>query len=139
MAIKFDEIIGSVIVDSLVNSLSGSVSFLQVYDGTQPEIAGGTSGSCNLLVQFSGLAWDSASFGSSALLDQKTGTAGTSGTATWARITEDTGIYIIDGNCGTASTCDFVISNNVIAKNQIITLKKASIVFPPGWNDWTGW
>jgi hypothetical protein len=135
MAIKLNDYIASPIVEGISIVLSGTGGArLNVYDGVQPSTAGGTSGASNLLVQFSGLTWVATSYGSCALTNSITGTAGTGGTVSWARLSDVGETYIFDGNCGTAATCDFIINVGNLGKNQRVVLYSASIVLPLGWN-----
>jgi hypothetical protein len=132
MALKISDQLRSKIIDSgLVGGL-GTSALVTVYDGTQPSTSGGTSGTCNLIVSISGVAWTSSSNGTAAILASKTGTAATDGTATWARVATGTSstAYMFDGNCGTTAAYDFTLDSNVIAKNNVVTLTAVTLVQP---------
>ena len=137
MAIKLVNPLRSRIVDvvsaylSGTNGTSGSGAMLRVYGGTQPGTGGGTAGTQEILVQIDGIAWSSGSNGTAVLAAQVTGTAGTAGAATWARLsgTDGTG-YVIDGVCGTSAASDFVIDSASIVATAVVTLTAASIIQP---------
>lgn len=107
-------------------------SLLGVYDGVQPAYPGsGDVVGNNLLVQFSGISWVDGTSGTSAsraLSTRILGTAATTGTATWARLSDGNKIFCIDGVCGTAGTCDFIINTTQIVKGQTIVLRAATLV-----------
>jgi hypothetical protein len=110
---------------------AGTAGILKVYDGTQPGTGGSTSGASNMIIQFSSLSWAVGTNGSCLLSSAVLGTAGMDGTATWARLSNaDGSTYIIDGNCGTASTCEFVIDAAEIVQDQVITLSAATFIQP---------
>jgi hypothetical protein len=145
MAIKILDSVRTQMVDAVVACLSGtsgtagtiiagtsgSAGALRVYGGTQPGTAGGTAGTQEILVRIDGLSWGAATNGTATLTASKTGTAGTTGTATWARLSGTNGTgYIIDGVCGTAATSDFVIDAAAISADAVVTLTAATIVQP---------
>lgn len=134
MAIRLGDSIRSKIVDVVTAYISGtggtagSQGMLRVYSGTQPGTAGGTSGT--LLVTINGLAWTSASNGTSAIIESCVGTSATSGTAGWARLSgTDGSSYIIDGACG-ETVEDFVIDFIAIADASPVTVTAATIIQP---------
>jgi hypothetical protein len=130
MALRINNALRVNIVDTGVVGALGTSAILKVYDGTQPGTAGDAT-TANLLVEISGLSWNAATNGTAAIASTKTGTAGTTGTATWARLAgTDGSTYIIDGNCGTASTHDFILDNSIIAGLSEVTLITASIIQP---------
>lgn len=139
MAIRLNDVLASKMVDIVTAYLSGtggtagSQGMMRIYNGTQPTVAGGTSGT--LLVAINGLSWTAGTGGSAAINATKTGTcgvgSGTAGTASWGRLsgTDGTG-YIIDGSVGTASTSDFVIDAVSIVANSVCSVTAATIVQP---------
>ena len=130
MAIRLNDPLRSKIVDSGIVGFLGA-AVLNVYAGTQPGTGGGSTSGSVLLVQIGSIAWNAASNGTATITGNKAGTSGTSGTPGWARLSDSSGTgYIADGNCGTASTCDFVIDTAVIAGTTVITLTAATIVQP---------
>jgi hypothetical protein len=109
----------------------GTSGMLRVYGGTQPGTGGATAGVGEVIVQMTALSWNPATAGTAALAATKTGTAGTTGTATWARLSDTSGTaYIIDGDCGTGATCNFIISVATITAADVVTLNTASIIQP---------
>lgn len=137
MAIKINDALRTKMVNTVVGYLSGTAGtsgnegMLRVYGGIQPDSGGGTAGTQAILVQIAGIAWSAGSNGTALITASKTGTAGTSGTAVWARLSGSDGTgYIVDGVCGTAVTDTFVIDNAAIAGAAVVTLSAATIIQP---------
>jgi hypothetical protein len=137
MAIRINDPLRTKIADYVVAWLSGTggtsgtSGMLKVYGGTQPTTGGGTAGTQEILVQMDLIGWEAATNGTSAISASVVGTAGTDGDAVWARLSDSSGTaYIIDGGCGTAATCDFVIDEASIAFEAPITLTDATIMQP---------
>jgi hypothetical protein len=123
---------------------TGGTCEIKIYSGTQPTNADteptGTSGT--VLCQIIGIGWGgsngtvgatcgTAAFGTAA---GYTGTGAITGTAGWARMRTygtnflgSAGTYTIDGNVGTASTCDFVINSVSIVATGAVSLLTAPI------------
>jgi hypothetical protein len=136
MAVKINNALRSNIADRITAYLSGTggttgtAGMLRVYGGVRANAAGDLA-TGPILVQINSLAWSSGSNGTSVLTGTKTGTSGTSGTATWARMSGTDGTsYVIDGDCGTSSTADFVIDASYIITTAVVSLTAATIVQP---------
>jgi hypothetical protein len=133
-------IVNQAIVKIMAGTMgTGGTASMTIYTGTQPTDAdtapSGTSGT--VLCTITGIGWGGSngtrgatcgtvSFGTSV------GYAGTGiydGTAGWARmVTVGTGFtgsaatFRIDGDCGVAATCSFVIDNASIAVDSVVTV-----------------
>jgi hypothetical protein len=130
MALKLMNSVRNAIIDAGVVGYFGTAT-LKVFGGTQPGTGGYTYGTQAIIVEISGITWNAASNGTATITGTKTGTAGTSGTSTWARLSDVSGTaYIIDGACGTAATSDFIIDSGVIAEDAVITLTAATVIQP---------
>jgi hypothetical protein len=137
MAIKINDPLRTIIADivtawiSGTNGTSGTSGILKVYGGTQPTTGGGTAGTQEILVQIEPIGWNSATSGTATISSTVGSSAGTGGDAVWARLSDSSGTaYIIDGGCGTAATCDFVINEDGIVAEAVITLTTATIIQP---------
>jgi hypothetical protein len=137
MAIRLNNDIRRKMVDVVSAYLSGtggtagSGGMLRIYNGTQPTNGGDTSGTCSMLVQINGLSWSAGTNGTAVITGTKTGTAGSAGTALWARLsgTDGTG-FVVDGGCGPASTSDFVLDAVAIALSSVCSVTAATLVQP---------
>ncbi len=130
MAIKINTAFQNHIVDNGIVGALGTAAILKVYEGTQPGTAGDAT-TANMLVQIDPISWNAATNGIALITATGLGTAGTTGTAAWARLSgTDGSSYIVDGNCGTASTSDFVIDSCNISEDAEVMLITASIVQP---------
>jgi hypothetical protein len=134
MALRLNDGLRNYIVDKgVIQALGAGTAALKVYTGTQPGTAGFTSGTCRLIVTISSLDWTAGTGGTGTLkVGPFTGTASTDGTAGWARLYDGTTgtAYIIDGGCGTANSNQFVIDNDIISKDAVVTLTSATIIMP---------
>ena len=136
MAIALNTALQNYIVTTgVIAALGNGNAILRVYNGTRPGTAGGSTAGCALLVQIgtagAGIGWNASTSGSAGITGNFTGTCGSTGTASWARLSDSGGVnYIIDGNVGTASTSDFTIDNIVVTLAGVVTLTQASIVQP---------
>ena len=129
MALLLGDKFRSAIVDSGIVGKLGTSAVLKVFNGTQPGTAGGTAGT--LLVTISPIAWNAASNGTAGITATVSGTAGSSGTASWARLSDSSGTsYIVDGACGTSVTSTFVIDAVNITALAEVTFSSATIVQP---------
>jgi len=131
MAIRLNNAIRTGIVDSGIVGMLGTSGILNIYNTPQPA-AGGDATTANLIVTISGISWKPATNGTAYISGTFAGTAGaTAGTAAWGRMTgTDGSTYIIDGNCGTSSTSDFVINAVAVAGASVVSLTAATIVQP---------
>lgn len=130
MALRLNDPLRSIIANGITGTF-GTSAILKVYGGVQPGTGGATAGTQEIIVQISGIGWSSGSNGTAVIAGNKVGTAGTSGTALWARLSGSDGTStIIDGVCGTAANADFVIDSASIANTAVVTLTAATIVQP---------
>ena len=131
MAIRLNNAICSAIVNSGIVGQFGTSGILKVYGGTQPT-NGGDATTSALLVQISGIAWGAASNGTALITGTRTGTAGTSGSATWARLSGSDGTScVIDGSCDIAANLpNYVIDNANITGAAVVTLTAATLIQP---------
>ena len=141
MALKLQDDVRTVIVDHVTTLLCGTngdpmgtrgtVGYLRIFGGTQPTDGGGTSGTQGTLCEIVKISWLPGTTGTAVIVAPRTGTAGSSGTAKWARLSAEDGTsFIVDGGCGTASTQQFVIDVAGITVDSIVTLSSATIVMP---------
>ena len=137
MALKINANMRNYLIDKgMIDQLAGTngtagTASLNIYNGTQPANADtGTNGT--LLCTISGVGWNSVTSGSAALAGVATGTAGTDGTATWARMTtvNSNGTFCLDGDVGTGTSAIFVINSAAILADDIVRLLTANIVIP---------
>lgn len=131
MALRINDPMRSkIIVSGIIGGL-GTAAILKIYGGTQP-LTGGGSTSEGVIVQISGIGWNTPTNGTAALSTSYLGTAlGTDGTASWARLSDTSGTgYVIDGACGTSALSDFIIDSEVISGTAVVTLSAATIVQP---------
>jgi hypothetical protein len=130
MAIRINDTMRSQIVDAGIIGGLGTSGILKVYGGTQPSV-GGEATTQGIIVQIDGISWSPATNGTSLITGTKTGTAGTAGTAAWARLSGTDGTsYVVDGNCGTAATSNFVIDAVAIDSTSIVSLTAATLIQP---------
>ncbi len=131
MTVKLNASMQSSIVNSGIITNFGTTGKLSVYGGTQPATGGGVATSA-VIVVISNIAWNTATNGTAAITANRTGTAGTSGSATWARLSGvDGSSYVIDGSCDVSGNLpDFVIDNTTISQSGIVTLTAATIIQP---------
>lgn len=128
MAIRLSVGSCNTIVESLTAKFSTVDAYCRVYAGTRPTTAGGTTGD-TLIAEITGISWNSATGGTTSISSSSWGSAATDGTAGWARILDSTDeTYCIDGNCGTAATCDFVIDKEVVTAGEDMYLTAADII-----------
>lgn len=100
-------------VNTAINAGAGA-GLLRIYGGSRPA-TGGTATTLLAELTFSDPAASSASGGvltfSAITADAS---ANATGTATWARIVDSTGGFVLDGDVGTSGT-DFVINSTSIS------------------------
>jgi len=141
MALRLQDDVRTKIVNEVTILLSGTagtptgtrgtVGYLRIFGGTQPGTGGATSGTQGTLCEIVKIGWLVGTTGTAVIAASRTGTAGSTGTAAWARLSAENGTsYIVDGGCGTASTQQFVIDVAGITVDSIITLSAASIIMP---------
>lgn len=113
----------------------GSPGKFAVYDGTKPATADTAITSQVKLVEFTlsnpafGGPVSSTGAVATLLSVPKTNTAVATGTASWFRATDSTGLAVIDGSVGTASA-DAIIDNTSIASGQTVLLNSWTFKVP---------
>lgn len=129
MALKLNDPMRSVMVNALAGTFG--TAMLRIHGGSQPTVGGGTIGTQGTLCEINGVLWNAGSNGTATITASKTGTAGSDGTASWARLsgTDGTG-FVLDGACSTSGTAEFTIDSPVIANGAVITLAAATLVQP---------
>lgn len=134
MAIRVNNLLRNYIIDhGVVSPLGPGTALLKIYTGTQPGTGGATAGTSRIIGTVGALSWGAGSNGTVPLsAGTYTGTAGTDGTAGWARLSDGAGtsLYIIDGGCGTESTQNFVIDAAAITKGATITVTAVTLIMP---------
>ncbi|HFD32035.1 MAG TPA: hypothetical protein ENJ28_04905 [Gammaproteobacteria bacterium] len=101
-------------ITALVDA-GGGAGFLEIYDGAQPVKGGAVT---NLLAQltFSATSFPAASsetLTANSITDDSAANA--TGTATWFRVTDSTGAFVMDGTVGlTGSGADLELSNTSV-------------------------
>jgi len=109
----------------------GTVGYLRIFGGVQPGTGGATHGTQGTLCAISYISWLAGTTGTAVISASRTGTAGSTGTAQWARLSYSDGTsFIVDGGCGTAATQQFVIDVAGITVDSIVTLSSATIIMP---------
>lgn len=146
MALKTSTDMKNLIVNTIAKNLAGTLgtggsAIIRFYNGAQPASADdGTSGTCLGTIGGAagiGLSWGGSngtigstsgtvSFGTSV---GYTGTAGTTGTAIWARLETfgtnihgSAGTFRIDGDVGTASTSTFIVNSPAFTADGAISI-----------------
>lgn len=109
---------------------TGGTAKLWIRDGSQPTDIG-SAGTGGTLCVIENIGWGSAAAGTAsfATAGGYTGTAGSDGTAGWARLEciNDYGTCRIDGDVGTSAANVFTINVNDISSAGIISLTQANI------------
>lgn len=130
MALSINTAFRNYIMDNGIVGALGTSAILKVYEGEQPGTAGAAT-TAALLVEITGIAFDAASDGETYNMETYRGTAGTSGTAGWGRLSGTDGTsYILDGGCGIGLSEDFIISTADITEDDVISLVDITLVQP---------
>lgn len=61
-----------------------------------------------------------------------TSTAAASGSATWARVYDSTGVAVMDGDVGTVAGATFVVSDTAVTAGQSLVLLAGTLSAPAG-------
>jgi len=130
MAIKLSTAARNVVVNHAINTHFNGAT-LNIYTGSAPSTADAAP-SGTLLVTIGGISYEyeSATNGTAYLAESYTAEATEAGVAGYARMldTWDTDVGI-QGNVGTAATCDFVIDKGTFGIENV-TLTAATITYP---------
>ena len=128
MAIKLNNKVRS----SIVNNLVAEIHFggrVKIYTGNAPSTADAAE-TGDLLVEIDSTnTYGAASNGTAVLTLQQTGESGTGGIAGYARWVYTAGGLCIQGNVGTAATCDFQINKGTFGV-ETVQLLAATIIQP---------
>ena len=102
--------------------------FIKIYDGTQPATGDTSITTQNLLVTltFGNPAFGAAVAGVITANAITSGTAGASGTATWARLTKSDGTAVQDGSVDTASA-NIVLNSTAISSGASVSCSSLTI------------
>ncbi len=116
-------------VTALLNS--GGAGSLLIYDGTQPANPGTAITSQNLLVTltFNSTAFGVSSAGVATANPITSGTAGATGTPTWARLKSGAGTAVIDCTVGTSGT-DIVLASGAINSGNVVSISSFTLTHP---------
>lgn len=118
--------------DAIISGLTGSYlnnATLRVYSGSAPSSADAAP-SGTLLVEIAGIYFDAAVNGTAALTGSQVAEATVGGIAGYARLLDTYGTNVaIQGNVGTAATCDFVIDKGTFGIEDV-TLTIATLIQP---------
>jgi hypothetical protein len=108
------------LIDDAVNAGSGA-GLLRIYSGTRPS-TGGTATTLLAELTFSDPAFGVASGGvltASAITADSS--ANNTGTATWFRVVDSAGTFVMDGNVGTSGS-DLNLNSTSISANQNVSV-----------------
>ena len=117
-----------------ITSFAGTSAVLTIYSGTQP--AGGGTATTALAV----LTCNASAFAGSAAAGVLTlnsitqdSSANASGTATWFRITQSGGTWVMDGDVSTtaAGTGDLQLNDTSIVANGTVSLGGPNVITAP--------
>jgi hypothetical protein len=104
----------------------GAAGFLRVYDGSRPA----TGGTATTLLAELTFSFPSAAASSGGVLTFSAVTADASanatGTATWCRIVDSTGAFVLDGSVGTAGA-DYILNTVSITSGVQVSCSSAVI------------
>jgi hypothetical protein len=116
-------------VTALLNS--GGAGTIKVYDGSQPAGPGTAITSQNLLVTltFSSTSFGASSSGTATANSITSGTAGATGTASWARLASGGGTAVMDMTVG-ASATDIVLSSATINNGNTVSISSFTLTHP---------
>ncbi len=132
MAFQTNISMKNAVVNNVVTLLAGTsgtagTASLTIRAGDQPSAeSAGTGGT---LCVITGIGWNAATAGTSALAGTYSGTAGSTNTPGWARLEtiNSSGTCRVDGGVGTASTSTFVINVATITEDGEVKLTSANI------------
>jgi hypothetical protein len=128
MAISYATTLRNSRMDAIKTAIdAGTAGLLRIYDGTRPATGGAAT---NLLAEltFNDPSFPSATGGvitASAITQDSSANA--SGTATWFRVVDSTGTFVMDGNVGTTgsdlnlTTVSIVITQPVSVTSFVLT------------------
>ena len=138
MALTMNTALQNELINAAIILLAGTygtegTANLKIYSGEAPGTAGdgtqGTAGTNHLIVEISGIKWNSGTDGSAGLIEAATGTAGSTGIAAWGRLESEAGGsgLCIDGDVGVNYWNGFTINSVSITLNDVITLANIDI------------
>ena len=128
MAIKLTNDMRNALLNGPITNNLGN-STLRVYSGSAPSTANAAP-SGTLLVEITGIYFDAPNNGTAPLTSTYLAEATVGGIAGYARLLDTYGTSVaIQGNVGTAATCDFVISKGTFGIENV-TLTLATLIQP---------
>ena len=113
----------------LSNAVDGGTGAgtLTLYDGTQPA-TGGTATNALVTITLPDPAFNAPSNGTMSTASSVSGTVGTSGTATWARMSDSAGTFVADFSVGgTGSGADIELDNTSLVAGGTVTINSFTI------------
>jgi hypothetical protein len=115
-------------INTAINAGTGA-GLLRIYSGTRPA----TGGTATTLLAELTLSDPAASSASSGVLTLNAITADSSadatGTATWFRVVDSSGTFVMDGNVGTSGS-DLNLTTTSIVSGQPVSITSATITAP---------
>ena len=116
-------------VTALLNS--GGAGTIEIRDGTQPANPGTAITTQNLLVTltFNATAFGASASGVATANPIVSGTAGATGTPTWARLKSGAGTAVIDCTVGTSGT-DIILASGTINSGNVVSLSSFTLTHP---------
>lgn len=124
MALGFNATLRNNMLDEITALIDAGTTggYLRIYDGTRPA-TGGTVTTLLAELQFSTTSFPAASSGSmTANAITQDSSANATGTATWFRIVDDTGTFVMDGDVA-GSGADLNLSPGVsITTGQVVSV-----------------
>ncbi len=116
-------------VTALLNT--GGAGSVKIYDGTQPANPGTAITTQNLLVTltFNATAFGASAAGVATANAIVSGTAGNTGTATWARLASGAGTAVMDMTVGSSGT-DIVLPSATINSGNTVSISSFTLTHP---------
>lgn len=131
MVVSLAASVRNTMLDAIITALSAgpAAPYLEVRSGTRPaNVATAATGTVLAVFTLNDPAFGAAAAGTAALVTTPalSSTALASGTATWVRVYDSTGVVILDGTCGT-SAAEFILNTTNILAGAVIALASGSL------------
>ena len=129
MALAFSDTLRNNMLDEITAMIDAGTTggYLRIYNGTRPA-KGGTPTTLLAELQFSTTSFPAATSGSmSANSITQDSSANAAGTATWFRIVDDTGTFVLDGDVASSASDLNLNPNNVISLGQVVTVSSFTL------------
>lgn len=135
MAVKLNANLKNYIINQeIITQIAGTsgtagTASLLIYTGSQPANADAVA-TGTLLCTIGSIGWNLATAGTAALCGTYSGTAATTGTAGWARMStvNSNGTFCIDGDVSISSTSVFQINGAALNTEDVVQLQSANIL-----------